>query len=709
MDDSKRGLNLVSTSIANIKNDLLGLANILETQVLPKINKMAQGLQSARILGPNGQPISSSNSVAYNGTGAPSPAPAGGGGGGQGPIADNGVRGGGGMGRAGAVLSGTIGFGNFISNAMPNVQTAVRQDLLTGQSAFYGQGGFGGTLGQQSANVRALQNALANRGIATNAMDTTQALAMAQSLGLSGAGNFNQVMMGAGTASNFAPGIGVSGAMRAMGTMNAPSTVNMLQTVGIRVRGPNGDVLPIPQIVEQLWNLITQNGKVPLSQRDIQIGLMPGNGLYGMLTSLYGDDEMTFTLVSNMLLAKAKSGGRLNLATADRADLEKMGLTSATVNKMARQTAGQTRLLTTTASAEAAGYGFSADLGNAMNNFAAAAGPLTQALAAFSGGYTGTMGLGNGSMGSIIKSIAGLLSGGNILSMFRADGGPVDGSVPYIVGERGPELFVPTSNGVIVPNHKLNDPTRADGEGGLTAGGMKVTNPTDFAKKLISGLGGTPTEQSINNVLMWYGKEGGNWNNTARFNPLNTSLQLEGSVNYNSLLSPTNRNYKSPGASGVQAYTSWEQGIQATIETLTGKSANERGYTGLVNALVGGGVSQKEFLKLMQASHWDANRYGGAKVGSTSSTTGSGSGTSDTSSVTTVASSADYTARIQSLLATSASALGGGGAAVGGSSVTYNNGPLTININGAGNTKQVAIEVQKILEDKYRVGKTGSS
>ena len=174
-------------------------------------------------------------------------------------------------------------------------------------------------------------------------------------------------------------------------------------------------------------------------------------------------------------------------------------------------------------------------------------------------------------------------------------------------------------------------------------------------------------------------------------------------------MSPTNRNYKSPGASGVQAYTSWEQGIQATIGTLTGKSANERGYTGLVNALVGGGVSQKEFLKLMQASHWDANRYGGAKVGSTSSTTGSGSGTSDTSSVTTVASSADYTARIQSLLATSASALGGGGAAAGGSSVTYNNGPLTININGAGDTKKVAVEVQKILEDKYRVGKTGSS
>ncbi len=34
----------------------------------------------------------------------------------------------------------------------------------------------------------------------------------------------------------------------------------------------------------------------------------------------------------------------------------------------------------------------------------------------------------------------------------RADGGPVSGNTPYIVGERGPELFVPAQSGSIVPN-----------------------------------------------------------------------------------------------------------------------------------------------------------------------------------------------------------------------------------------------------------------
>ena len=35
---------------------------------------------------------------------------------------------------------------------------------------------------------------------------------------------------------------------------------------------------------------------------------------------------------------------------------------------------------------------------------------------------------------------------------FRAEGGPVTGGNPYVVGEKGPELFVPNSSGNIIPN-----------------------------------------------------------------------------------------------------------------------------------------------------------------------------------------------------------------------------------------------------------------
>lgn len=39
-----------------------------------------------------------------------------------------------------------------------------------------------------------------------------------------------------------------------------------------------------------------------------------------------------------------------------------------------------------------------------------------------------------------------------VLGGTRAGGGPVSSGIPYLVGERGPELFVPSSAGVISPN-----------------------------------------------------------------------------------------------------------------------------------------------------------------------------------------------------------------------------------------------------------------
>lgn len=50
----------------------------------------------------------------------------------------------------------------------------------------------------------------------------------------------------------------------------------------------------------------------------------------------------------------------------------------------------------------------------------------------------------------------------------RAMGGPVSGGQPYVVGEKGPEMFVPNGSGKIIPSDKL-------GTGGLT---ININNPT---------------------------------------------------------------------------------------------------------------------------------------------------------------------------------------------------------------------------------------
>ena len=49
-----------------------------------------------------------------------------------------------------------------------------------------------------------------------------------------------------------------------------------------------------------------------------------------------------------------------------------------------------------------------------------------------------------------VRGISGLID--NAFGGFRAAGGSVSAGTPYVVGERGAELFVPSSNGTIIPN-----------------------------------------------------------------------------------------------------------------------------------------------------------------------------------------------------------------------------------------------------------------
>jgi lambda family phage tail tape measure protein len=55
----------------------------------------------------------------------------------------------------------------------------------------------------------------------------------------------------------------------------------------------------------------------------------------------------------------------------------------------------------------------------------------------------------------------------------RASGGSVSENAPYMVGERGPELFVPQRSGTIIPNHQLST---ALGGGGTTFNGPYIAN-----------------------------------------------------------------------------------------------------------------------------------------------------------------------------------------------------------------------------------------
>ena len=66
----------------------------------------------------------------------------------------------------------------------------------------------------------------------------------------------------------------------------------------------------------------------------------------------------------------------------------------------------------------------------------------------------------------------------------RAGGGPAAGGTPYLVGERGPELFVPGSNGGVMSNNDLRSAMNSQGGG---AAGSPVLNMS-FESTTIGGV-----------------------------------------------------------------------------------------------------------------------------------------------------------------------------------------------------------------------------
>ena len=58
------------------------------------------------------------------------------------------------------------------------------------------------------------------------------------------------------------------------------------------------------------------------------------------------------------------------------------------------------------------------------------------------------------------RTVSGIASGlGSVFGGGRALGGPVTGGTSYLVGERGPELFTPSSSGKIIPNNAMGGNT----------------------------------------------------------------------------------------------------------------------------------------------------------------------------------------------------------------------------------------------------------
>lgn len=90
-------------------------------------------------------------------------------------------------------------------------------------------------------------------------------------------------------------------------------------------------------------------------------------------------------------------------------------------------------------------------------------------------------------------------------------------------------------------------------------------NKVSVATAVLQGIGAPVNQHTLGGMIGWFNAEGGHWNNSAHYNPLNTTLNMPGAGSINSV--------------GVKSYNNWQQGIQATVQTLKQSS-----MSGIVNA-----------------------------------------------------------------------------------------------------------------------------
>ena len=127
-----------------------------------------------------------------------------------------------------------------------------------------------------------------------------------------------------------------------------------------------------------------------------------------------------------------------------------------------------------------------------------------------------------------------------------------------------------------------------------------IYTPTDFANAFLGAIPEPVTASNVEGILGWEEAEGGNWRNTARFNPLNTTQPFDNSTNYNVGIVPG----VGPQTPGVQAYNNWVDGVTATVITIKNGF-----YPNLLAAMARGDLSN-EVATQQQAVTNDLNTWG---------------------------------------------------------------------------------------------------
>lgn len=498
-----------------------------------------------------------------------------GGGGGSGGGGSSGGAGGGGGGYTGNTnlsqyvtenpTAGVLYAAALTSGLVDKPGESVEAQLLMSRTGYF--------TGQGYDKTNALQAQLSRQGTVNNKMDVMRGLAAAQGAGITGPnvvaanGSMSSVASGVASASNLVPGMGFEGTMRAYASMQQGRNVNMLRGIGIQLRDDQGNMKPPDQIIDDIWKKICRDyaaaygsGKKP-SKQEVQIGLQPGNSMDSMLDMYFGNDPMAKQLVANGLLYKAETGG----GAISKSKLTELGATTEATNAFSNRNAAGAKQTGKTAKAGAEGYS------QAANQLASISTSLTDNFLPALEKAT--------KLNAYFLTMLGAANdvGEKGLVALVAAGGPVAAAATAILAGAGLGVGI----GVLTDF----------GSGGAASVTTGEGTPDDFAKGLLAKLGAKPTQENIDAIKIWAKKEsGGVWGaKGGAYNPLNTTLNMEGASNFN--------------RAGVKNYQSMEQGIDATYQTLTGNQSGSRGYDKIVS-LMRSGASREQVINAISSSSW---------------------------------------------------------------------------------------------------------
>lgn len=403
----------------------------------------------------------------------------------------------------------------YAFSAMPGVQDQVVQNQLATRAGFFGYGS--GNRDARYNQAQGLQSQMNKIGLATSTLDAGMSMVTGQSLGIGTAlRNYNNLAIGIAGMSATVPGIGIEGTMQAYAGLQQGRSVNMMRAMGVSARDAQGNPRSYTDIANQLWSKLNREKSVSraLTKEDIANSLLPGNSLDSLLNQIAGNNTALRSQLEAAIYAKA-SGAK----DFSRGEMQRVGGISDFTASQGARTAAAADTLYGTSRAGAAG----AEAGNVvMTKFSEAlnrAIPVLEVLA-YSKGFLET---GAGGGNGIFGKLAGSSFIKNILGKFipgLATGGAAGAKNAYLVGENGPELFVPNSDGRIASNETLRfagfraNGGSVNGTDTRPAGSGKITLGTDELESILKQAGFSGT--GLANAMQISRAESGNrpyaWN-----------------------------------------------------------------------------------------------------------------------------------------------------------------------------------------------------